>query len=280
MFLDKQTFRRAPSFDDTKAKRRRLSFDLPPPTTYKTPSTTPRMAEVLSASSPYEGQQYFSQSPLRRSSPSQTSLFAAAKYASSQKSSHSIAASGHGPSPPDSSASEPSPPMYRADLSRSSSFYSTPPSSLSLNGNYDDDDEEICFPSYNDNDFDQLHAKVRLPASPAASASAEEAPSSTSDSTPTNDSPPTSPALVPVADDTAVRSEPSRQVDYLSHDWREEDIWSSWRHIVSKRRVYGERSRLENASWRTWAKSKYGLKTVSPETLNWYDSLLFVCKSC
>jgi hypothetical protein len=70
-------------------------------------------------------------------------------------------------------------------------------------------------------------------------------------------------------DDTAIRHEPSQHVDYLSHEWEEEDIWSSWRHIVSKRRIYGERSRLENASWRTWAKSKYKLKTVSPETLNW-----------
>ncbi|KAH0017125.1 hypothetical protein KCU86_g13143, partial [Aureobasidium melanogenum] len=72
-----------------------------------------------------------------------------------------------------------------------------------------------------------------------------------------------------VADDTAIKHEPSRHVDYLSHDWREEDIWSSWRHIVSQRKVYGQRSRLENASWRTWAKSKYHLPTVSPETLNW-----------
>ncbi|KAJ8105825.1 hypothetical protein OPT61_g9946 [Boeremia exigua] len=70
-------------------------------------------------------------------------------------------------------------------------------------------------------------------------------------------------------DDTAVRKEPSHHVDYLSYEWREEDIWSSWRHIVEHRSVYGERSRLENASWRTWAKSQFKLKTVSPETLNW-----------
>jgi len=70
-------------------------------------------------------------------------------------------------------------------------------------------------------------------------------------------------------DDTAVRKEPSHHVDYLSYEWREEDIWSSWRHIVEHRKVYGERSRLENASWRTWAKSQFKLKTVSPETLNW-----------
>lgn len=70
-------------------------------------------------------------------------------------------------------------------------------------------------------------------------------------------------------DDTAIEHEPTRHVDYLSHNWKEEDIWASWRHIVAKRKVYSNGARLENASWRTWAKSKYQLKTVSPETLNW-----------
>ncbi|KAF4332559.1 hypothetical protein FBEOM_13638 [Fusarium beomiforme] len=36
-------------------------------------------------------------------------------------------------------------------------------------------------------------------------------------------------------DDMAVSIRPSHQVDYLSHDWREEDIWSSWRCIVMRR---------------------------------------------
>jgi len=90
-------------------------------------------------------------------------------------------------------------------------------------------------------------------------------PSPTSDTTPTH----TPDTHIVSEDDTAIKQEPSRHVDYLSHDWREEDIWSSWRHIVSKRRLYGERSRLENASWRTWAKQKNKLKTVPPDTLNW-----------
>lgn len=63
---------------------------------------------------------------------------------------------------------------------------------------------------------------------------------------------------------------PSRQVDYLSHDWQEPDIWSSWRYIRKEKAGYPQNAaRLENASWRTWAKSKYKLKTISPETLNW-----------
>ena len=71
-------------------------------------------------------------------------------------------------------------------------------------------------------------------------------------------------------DDTAVRTLPSRHVDYLSHNWKEEDIWESWKYIVSRRGDYTNSARLENASWRTWMKSKNKLRTVSPETLNWY----------
>ena len=71
------------------------------------------------------------------------------------------------------------------------------------------------------------------------------------------------------ADDTFLRHEPSRHVDYLSHDWREEDIWASWRYMVGKRKIHSNSARLENASWRTWAKKKNGLRTVPPAKLNW-----------
>ncbi|KAH6953888.1 hypothetical protein BKA56DRAFT_638212 [Ilyonectria sp. MPI-CAGE-AT-0026] len=74
-------------------------------------------------------------------------------------------------------------------------------------------------------------------------------------------------------DDSATTANPWRHVDYLSHDWKEEDIWSSWKYITTRRREYPEypnSSRLENASWRAWIKCKYKLKTVSPETLNWF----------
>jgi hypothetical protein len=76
-------------------------------------------------------------------------------------------------------------------------------------------------------------------------------------------------------DDTAVSSKPSRQVDYLSHDWKEEDIWSSWRYIISKRGEFANSARLENASWRTWMKARNNLKTISPEELNWYVQRLW-----
>ncbi|CAH0016924.1 unnamed protein product [Clonostachys rhizophaga] len=82
-------------------------------------------------------------------------------------------------------------------------------------------------------------------------------------------SPGTPEVTVHAEDDTTVSSRPSRHVDYLSHDWKEEDIWSSWRYIVTRRGEFEHSGRLENASWRTWMKVKYKLKTVSPETLNW-----------
>ena len=86
-------------------------------------------------------------------------------------------------------------------------------------------------------------------------------------------------------DDIAIRAQPTRHVDYLSHNWREEDIWSSWKHIVARRGDYSNAARLENASWRTWMKSKNKLKTISPEALNWYvilprPSSFFVLTVC
>lgn len=76
-----------------------------------------------------------------------------------------------------------------------------------------------------------------------------------------------------VRDDNAINGEPTAQVDYLSYDWEEQDIWSSWRYIVSKREKFGSSARLENASWRAWTKVKYHLRTVSPESISWYGSV-------
>jgi hypothetical protein len=85
----------------------------------------------------------------------------------------------------------------------------------------------------------------------------------------TESHPPSWTLQAPSADDTLIEDEPSRHVDYLSHDWKEEDIWSSWRYVTSRRNDYSNGVRLENASWRTWAKAKHNLKTISPESLNW-----------
>lgn len=70
-------------------------------------------------------------------------------------------------------------------------------------------------------------------------------------------------------DDMEMRKIPSRQVDYLSHDWEAEDLWSSWRYVVSKRRTYGETSRLENALWRSWAQIDHKVGLCLPDSINW-----------
>lgn len=82
--------------------------------------------------------------------------------------------------------------------------------------------------------------------------------------------PPTtnSPEFLP-HDDNDLLYEPQRHVDYLSHDWKESDIYKSWRYIVLRRKDVANSARLENASWRTWAQLKNHLKTVPPESVNW-----------
>ncbi|EJS44306.1 reg1p [Saccharomyces arboricola H-6] len=78
--------------------------------------------------------------------------------------------------------------------------------------------------------------------------------------------------LIP-QDDNDVVVEPERHVDYLSHEWKESEISNSWKYIILKKKKRDvdlvNAARLENASWRTWAKARNNLKTVSPEVVNW-----------
>ena len=78
--------------------------------------------------------------------------------------------------------------------------------------------------------------------------------------------------LIP-QDDNDVVVEPERHVDYLSHNWQEDEISNSWKYIILKKKKRDidlvNAARLENASWRTWAKTRNHLKTVSPEAVNW-----------
>ena len=74
----------------------------------------------------------------------------------------------------------------------------------------------------------------------------------------------------PTPDDLGITTHlPSICVDYLSHDWEEDDIWTSWKAMTRHKSEIANGVRLENASWRTWAKQRGKLKTISPETLNW-----------
>jgi hypothetical protein len=58
-------------------------------------------------------------------------------------------------------------------------------------------------------------------------------------------------------------------VDYLSYTFDEMDLAASWRVLTKQKLNIVNGIRLENASWRTWAKQRNHLKTISPETLNW-----------
>ncbi|KAL2020872.1 hypothetical protein VTK56DRAFT_7863 [Thermocarpiscus australiensis] len=165
-------------------------------------------------------------------------------------------------------------PVESSDLSCSS----TPASNFSLASDCDDVDEathlgpatpdDVILPPYDQGVYFGRLEDLEPPPSPRTGASSPESPSELGDSAAT--SRPGSPEFYERAeDDIAIRPQPSRHVDYLSHDWREEDIWSSWKHIVARKGDYSNAARLENASWRTWMKSKNKLSTVSPETLNW-----------
>lgn len=138
-----------------------------------------------------------------------------------------------------------------------------------LFGDYEEDEDEgLDFPVYDYAETITPNASPDLEPSPSLYNS--ESCTSTSEGTisPSNSPEPEQPLYI-AFDDNTIRHEPSRHVDYLSHNWKEEDIWSSWRYMIGKRNVYQNSARLENASWRTWAKAKYGLKTLPPEKLNW-----------
>ena len=176
----------------------------------------------------------------------------------------------YGESPPSSAPS--SPPTLHAATPDDLSYSSTPATNLSL---ADDDDDTLDLisskphSSFKLPDYNQYEEDLEPP-SPGSGSFTPNG-NDTSENTSRPDTPDL-PLQHPV-DDSAVGAQPSRHVDYLSHDWREEDIWSSWKYIISKKGDYSNAARLENASWRTWMKAKNKLKTVSPETLNWFVSM-------
>lgn len=252
------------------------------------------MAEVLTVPIASESHSYYSSPSLKRSSTSYSSFLSnsshtyTAQWAANPTSDPSHRYSIDSSSRVAISSQPTSLPNTISHTGDNTNFISLPSSSLgsptfdstsSLDEDSTDlEDDELSFPSY-DGGVRFIHQKeslgllspteehdCQLGSGLRCDTSAGPTPSvSTADST-ISESPLRTPLMI---DDTAVKIQPSRHVDYLSHDWCEEDIWASWRHIVSRRNVYGQRSRLENASWRTWAKSKYQLATIPPEALNW-----------
>jgi hypothetical protein len=70
-------------------------------------------------------------------------------------------------------------------------------------------------------------------------------------------------------DDLAVVFGPTRHVDYLGHNWNEDDLVLSWRYLTKNRQDVQNSTRLENAAWRVWAQQTSNLGIVSPKSLNW-----------
>ncbi|KAF7559698.1 hypothetical protein G7046_g4453 [Stylonectria norvegica] len=181
------------------------------------------------------------------------------------------------------SSSAPSSPRTTHAESVDLSCASTPATNLSIASDFEDSlglagspEDHFMFPSYQQEKLflhHEIHPDDNLepPPSPRTGDSYTVSPAENDDDSSNTTSRPGSPEVTGehAEDDTAVSTRPSRQVDYLSHEWREEDIWSSWRYIVTRRGEFANSARLENASWRTWMKAKNNLRTISPESLNW-----------
>ena len=158
-----------------------------------------------------------------------------------------------------SSSAPSSPRLASHDISSLPSFASTPASSVCLQDRcFIERDDDLQFPSYStipDDHKDTTPPGKLSSLLPIGSQETQSVDYRLHQS---------------IGDDSNIRDQPSRHVDYLSHKWKEEDVWSSWRHIVGKRNILENWERLENAAWRTWQKSRNNLPVVPPEKLNWY----------
>ncbi|KAI9847199.1 MAG: hypothetical protein M1837_003063 [Sclerophora amabilis] len=231
------------------------------------------MTEVLSLPVQSDGSSYFSSSPLQRSSPTQSFLINSPSPYSRSSSKSPQFYTPYADQLPPSPASTPTLTSEDEDApSRSSLRSSTPPIYSTFDAKADDEDQ-ILFPSYDD--YSRRREEDLEP--PSSIPSRRYDPSSGSNSVVStttanaNASGLGSPDFLkkPAEDDTAIQHEPAEHVDYLSHNWKEDELWASWKHVVSRRKSYSNSERLENASWRTWTMSRDRLKTVCPETLNW-----------
>jgi len=159
----------------------------------------------------------------------------------------------------------PSSPYYSQSMGSRDSYFSTPSySSLDPSEDFSYDEEDDGFPLFENNVPHATYDDRR-------ERHITDDRSSTSASTTTTSTPARGKSTSKKArDDHHIEHEPTRHVDYLSHDWEQhEDIWSSWKWITARRGKVTNCERLENASWRTWTKTKYNLRTISPESLNW-----------
>ncbi|RDL37714.1 uncharacterized protein BP5553_05147 [Venustampulla echinocandica] len=155
---------------------------------------------------------------------------------------------------------------------------------------YDEaEEDQITFPSYDDDWFDAVVKDLELSNRQRADSGTDSSGSSFSTvSSPRSESPELASSISATSsragtpepaddlwvqhkhkDDNAIRDEPARCTDYLSHEWAEADLWASWKHVRRNSEAYENGWRLENAAWRSWAKLTNSLKTVSPTIINW-----------
>ena len=53
-------------------------------------------------------------------------------------------------------------------------------------------------------------------------------------------------------DDASLQPLPHGQVNYLSHNWQEEDVQRLWQKTTKQKNKIVNGVGLENASWQTW----------------------------
>ncbi|KAJ5195526.1 uncharacterized protein N7498_008964 [Penicillium cinerascens] len=70
-------------------------------------------------------------------------------------------------------------------------------------------------------------------------------------------------------DEEALEEKPLINVDYLSHVWREEDIWVTRRFVLREKSALKNSIRLENALWRTWTQCQQQLNIVPSDRVDW-----------
>ncbi|KAK5072488.1 protein phosphatase regulator [Lithohypha guttulata] len=177
------------------------------------------------------------------------------------------------PITPSISSTAPSSPLYTHSMGSRDSYFSTPSySTLDPNEDLAYEEDDISFPAF-DNNIPQYTQEPQTCGLRQLNGHSEDSivtASPTSEQSKKDDE-------ESVKDDHWVRHEPTRHVDFLSHEWQEQDIWSSWKYVNARERkkkhdskqALANGERLENASWRTWTKAKYRLPTISPESLNW-----------
>ncbi|KAI1618077.1 hypothetical protein EDD37DRAFT_646893 [Exophiala viscosa] len=215
------------------------------------------MTTVLQA--PLPGASPFSSSPIHSSSYSDLStLKDSVPYGQTPKQNSSYSRHNYARHYADSapSTAPSSPQLTYTTSSRRDSYASTPASSLSLEKDMLDEDDDMAFPAFGNSGVSSQQYEE-----PVEQEDASQIPSPITEES--------SLSSKSTQDDQAIEAEPTRHVDYLSHEWKEEDIWLSWSYVSHRRGSLANGTRLENASWRSWVKAKNQLKTVSPETLNW-----------